>query len=65
MNENLITLYNDYVEKYDDFPIVLYNLTEEQQEALIEVIELALTENRQITKTEIDKFQPDDDGIDF
>ena len=44
MNENLITLYNDYVEKYDDFPIVLYNLTEEQQEALIEVIELALTE---------------------
>tara|TARA_R100001443_G_scaffold31937_1_gene46124 strand:- start:74 stop:271 length:198 start_codon:yes stop_codon:yes gene_type:complete len=65
MNENLITLYNDYVEKYDDFPIVLYNLTEEQQEALIEVIELALTENRQITKAEIDKFQPDDDGIDF
>jgi len=65
MNENLITLYNDYVEKYDDFPIVLYNLNEEQQEALIEVIELALTENRQITKTEIDKFQPDDDGIDF
>ena len=65
MNENLITLYNDYVEKYDDFPIVLYNLTEEQQEALIVVIELALTENRQITKTEIDKFQPDDDGIDF
>ena len=65
MKENLITLYNDYVEKYDDFPIVLYNLTEEQQEALIEVIELALTENRQITKTEIDKFQPDDDGIDF
>lgn len=65
MNENLITLYNDYVEKYNDFPIVLYNLTEEQQEALIEVIELALTENRQITKTEIDKFQPDDDGIDF
>lgn len=65
MNENLINLYNDYVEKYDDFPIVLYNLTEEQQEALIEVIELALTENRQITKTEIDKFQPDDDGIDF
>ena len=24
-----------------------------------------MVQNRQITKTEIDKFQPDDDGIDF
>ena len=42
-----------------------YNLTEDQQEALIDVVELALTENRQITKAEVDKFQPDDDDIDF
>ena len=65
MIDRLIDLYNEYVAKYDDFPIVKYNRTEEQQEALIDVVELALTENRQITKTEIDKFQPDDDGIDF
>tara|TARA_R100000664_G_C2751144_1_gene138436 strand:+ start:2086 stop:2283 length:198 start_codon:yes stop_codon:yes gene_type:complete len=65
MNEKLIDLYNEYRAKYDDFPIVTYNLTEDQQESLIDVVELALTENREITKTEIDKFQPDDDGIDF
>jgi len=65
MNEKLIDLYNEYRAKYDDFPIVTYNLTEDQQESLIDVVELALTENREITKAEIDKFQPDDDGIDF
>ena len=54
MIDRLIDLYNEYVAKYDDFPIVTYNLTEEQQEALIDVVELALTENRQITKAEID-----------
>ena len=35
-NDKLITLYNDYVEKYDDFPIVIYNLSEDQQKALID-----------------------------
>tara|TARA_Y100000590_G_C15626144_1_gene979425 strand:- start:84 stop:281 length:198 start_codon:yes stop_codon:yes gene_type:complete len=65
MNERLIDLYNEYRAKYDDFPIVTYNLTEDQQESLIDVVELALSENREITKAEIDKFQPDDDGIDF
>ncbi len=65
MNEKLIDLYNEYRAKYDDFPIVTYNLTEDQQESLIDVVELALSENREITKAEIDKFQPDDDGIDF
>ena len=65
MNEKLIDLYNEYRAKYDDFPIVTYNLTEDQQESLIDVVELALTENREITKAEINKFQPDDDGIDF
>ena len=65
MNEKLIDLYNEYRAKYDDFPIVTYNLTEDQQESLIDVVELALSENREITKSEIDKFQPDDDGIDF
>jgi len=65
MNERLIDLYNEYRAKYDDFPIVTYNLTEDQQESLIDVVELALTENREITKAEIDRFQPDDDGIDF
>ena len=65
MNEKLIDLYNEYRAKYDDFPIVTYNLTEDQQESLIDVVEIALSENREITKAEIDKFQPDDDGIDF
>ena len=65
MNEKLIDLYNEYRAKYDDIPIVTYNLTEDQQESLIDVVELALSENREITKAEIDKFQPDDDGIDF
>ena len=65
MNERLIDLYNEYRAKYDDFPIVTYNLTEDQQESLIDVVELSLSENREITKAEIDKFQPDDDGIDF
>ena len=35
MIDRLIDLYNEYVAKNDDFPIVTYNLTEEQQEALI------------------------------
>ena len=65
MIDRLIDLYNEYVEKYDDFPIVTYNLTEDQQEALIDVVELALTENREITKAEIDKFQHEDDRNDF
>ena len=65
MIDRLIDLYNEYRAKYDDFPIVTYNLTEDQQESLIDVVELALSENREITKAEIDRFQPDDDGIDF
>ena len=65
MIDRLINLYNEYRAKYDDFPIVTYNLTEDQQESLIDVVEIALSENREITKAEIDKFQPDDDGIDF
>ena len=65
MIDRLIDLYNEYRAKYDDFPIVTYNLTEDQQESLIDVVEIALSENREITKAEIDKFQPDDDGIYF
>ena len=65
MIDRLIDLYNEYRAKYDDFPIVTYNLTEDQQESLIDVVEIALSENREITKAEIDRFQPDDDGIDF
>ena len=65
MIDRLIDLYNEYRAKYDDFPIVTYNLTEDQQESLIDVVELALSENSELTKAEIDKFQPDDDGIDF
>ncbi len=65
MINRLIDLYNEYRTKYDDFPIVTYNLTEDQQEqSLTDVVKLALSENREITKAEIDKFQPDDD-IDF
>lgn len=64
-DSRLIDLYNEYRDKYDDFPIVTYNLTEEQQESLIDVVESALSNNREITKEEIDQFQPDTDGIDF
>ena len=65
MKDRLIDLYNEYRNKYDDFPIVTYNLTEDQQESLIDVVELALSENRKITKAEIDKFQTNDEGIDY
>ena len=65
MMDRLIDLYNKYRNKYDDFPIVTYNLTEDQQESLIDVVELALSENRKITKAEIDKFQTNDEGIDY
>jgi len=64
-DSRLIDLYNEYRDKYDDFPIVTYNLTEEQQESLIDVVESALSNNREITKEEIDQFQPDTDGLDF
>ena len=64
-DNRLIDLYNEYKDKYDDFPIVTYNLTEEQQESLIDVVELSLIENREITKQEIDQFQPNTDGLDF
>ena len=65
MINRLIDLYNEYRNKYDDFPIVTYNLTENQQESLIDVVQLALSENRKITKAEIDKFQTNDEGIDY
>ena len=65
MKDRLIDLYNEYRNKYDDFPIVTYNLTEDQQESLIDVVQLALSENRKITKAEIDKFQTNDEGIDY
>ena len=65
MNERLIDLYNEYRAKYDDFPIVTYNLTEDQQESLIDVVQLALSENRKITKAEIDQFQTNDEGVDY
>ena len=65
MIDRLIDLYNEYRNKYDDFPIVIYNLTEDQQESLIDVVQLALSENRKITKAEIDKFQTNDEGIDY
>ncbi len=63
--DRLIDLYNEYRNKYDDFPIVTYNLTKDQQESLIDVVELALSENRKITKAEIDQFQTNDEGIDY
>jgi len=65
MMDRLIDLYNEYRNKYDDFPIVTYNLTEDQQESLIDVVQLALSENRKITKAEIDQFQTNDEGIDY
>ena len=65
MKDRLIDLYNEYRNKYDDFPIVTYNLTEDQQESLIDVVQLALSENRKITKTEIDQFQTNDEGVDY
>ena len=65
MINRLIDLYNEYRTKYDDFPIVTYNLTEDQQESLIDVVELALSENRKITKAEIDQFQTNDEGVDY
>ena len=65
MINRLIDLYNEYRTKYDDFPIVTYNLTEDQQESLIDVVQLALSENRKITKAEIDQFQTNDEGIDY
>ena len=65
MINRLIDLYNEYRTKYDDFPIVTYNLTEDQQESLIDVVQLALSENRKITKAEIDQFQTNDEGVDY
>jgi len=65
MKDRLIDLYNEYRNKYDDFPIVTYNLTEDQQESLIDVVQLALSENRKITKAEIDQFQTNDEGVDY
>ena len=65
MKDRLIDLYNEYRNKYDDFPIVIYNLTEDQQESLIDVVQLALSKNRKITKAEIDKFQTNDEGVDY
>ena len=65
MINRLIDLYNEYRNKYDDFPIVTYNLTEDQQESLIDVVQLALSENRKITKAEIDQFQTNDKGVDY
>ena len=65
MINRLIDLYNEYRTKYDDFPIVTYNLTEDQQESLIDVVQLALSENRKITKVEIDQFQTNEEGIDY
>ncbi len=65
MKDRLIDLYNEYRNKYDDFPIVIYNLTEDQQESLIDVVQLALSENRKITKAEIDQFQTNDEGVDY
>ena len=38
MIDRLIDLYNEYVAKYDDFPIVTYNLTEDQQDKLQAII---------------------------
>ena len=65
MINRLIDLYNEYRNKYDDFPIVTYNLTKDQQESLIDVVQLALSENRKITKAEIDQFQTNDEGVDY
>ena len=65
MIDRLIDLYNEYRNKYDDFPIVTYNLTEDQQESLIDVVQLALSENRKITKAEIHEFQTNDEGVDY
>ena len=50
MIDRLIDLYNEYRAKYDDFPIVTYNLTEDQQESLIDVVELALRKSQEKLK---------------
>jgi hypothetical protein len=65
MIEKLLKVYGEYKKKYDDFPIVTINLSEEDQEALADFVEVVLQENRQITEKEIQEFNDISEDIDI
>jgi len=65
MIEKLLKVYGEYKKKYDDFPIVTINLSEEDQEALADFVQVVLQENRQITEKEIQEFQDISEDIDI
>jgi hypothetical protein len=65
MIEKLLKVYGEYKKKYDDFPIVTINLSEEDQEALADFVQVVLQENRQITEKEIQEFNDISEDIDI
>ena len=65
MIEKLLKVYGEYKKKYDDFPIVTINFSEEDQEALADFVEVVLQENRQITEKEIQEFNDISEDIDI
>tara|TARA_S200002703_G_scaffold35671_1_gene30743 strand:- start:541 stop:738 length:198 start_codon:yes stop_codon:yes gene_type:complete len=65
MIEKLLKVYGEYKKKYDDFPIVTINLSEEDQEALADFVQVVLQENRQITEKEIQEYNDISEDIDI
>tara|TARA_R100001015_G_C4425003_1_gene24238 strand:- start:63 stop:260 length:198 start_codon:yes stop_codon:yes gene_type:complete len=65
MIEKLLKVYGEYKKKYDDFPIVTFNLSEEDQESLADFVQIVLQENRQITEKEIQEFNDISEDIDI
>jgi len=65
MIEKLLKVYGEYKKKYDDFPIVTINLSEEDQEALADFVQVVLQENRKITEKEIQEFNDISEDIDI
>tara|TARA_Y100001938_G_C7911360_1_gene339765 strand:+ start:476 stop:673 length:198 start_codon:yes stop_codon:yes gene_type:complete len=65
MIEKLLKVYGEYKKKYGDFPIVTFNLSEEDQESLADFVQIVLQENRQITEKEIQEFNDISEDIDI
>ena len=65
MIDRLVAVSAEYIKKYDDFPIVTFNLSIEEQESLADFVEIVLQENRQITEKEIKQYQDISEDIDI
>jgi|TARA_R110001583_G_scaffold193599_1_gene362367 hypothetical protein len=60
MIDKLYSMYDMYIRKYKNFPVVTRGLPEDMQNQLAKIIKISLDQERELTKKEIQIFQDND-----